>query len=702
MATNIEDKNIYKSGNNLYIKSGNTFYRVPDAETLQDLVFQKGYSDTRKEVPANAVIENFSNSTKIMSDTGTAHFKGGDNGTLIKFAEDPDGEGPMSTSTVYHVDPTTNKIRPILSETAFNNAFKEDLQSVVARNGIATVSLNSLGKNGPFSGYQILSNDYGIKDNGKYVDPPTEPDLEKLKSLYGKTSNSDLNKKSFQIMDGFLNIIGGDPTTGISKDLLSSISNDKNLMTLYIGAFAYGGYTLSDIYRDIKRRELVKQGDTSLNGLKIIDESTNSSSYYGTPTGAAAKGNSLLTPPEYIGDLNPEILNNSVFKLPSEAFEILVPPLDPNSKVGQEELDKIKSIYHDALLQQAQASTDQEKIAADYNYNAIKNELEKSYKIKLSDNANEAWNQINSLSAQASGSGLVNSGIHDEAVNRYLADRRKSDERSRVDLATKENENRRIQLLNYGTPAEINALSEEEKVKYGLKPSAETAQWYSYDNLKKLYPDLSDDEINKYKNSIIDEYGNYRSVIFQKLNTTKLGILDKKKTFQLGSVQVDPDTGKVVGGSGALLKKALEEEKAAAPYTQQETFSKPNDVTTTTTTTTAAPIKTPTYTPPKNSTYISNESELQKYRDQLAKSGVAQTDWNKYITKQPDNKLYFTSPTTTTPKPVVPTNSNTYIKNEAELQGYRSKLAKAGIAQPYWGDYITKGTDGKMYWNNKL
>ena len=49
-----EDKNIYKQGNDLFIKRGDTFYKIPDTATLKDYVFNKGYIDSRLDLPANA------------------------------------------------------------------------------------------------------------------------------------------------------------------------------------------------------------------------------------------------------------------------------------------------------------------------------------------------------------------------------------------------------------------------------------------------------------------------------------------------------------------------------------------------------------------------------------------------------------------------------------------------------------------------
>jgi hypothetical protein len=244
-------------------------------------------------------------------------------------------------------------------------------------------------------------------------------------------------------------------------------------------------------------------------------------------------------------------------------------------------------------MQQAEATTDREKAIADYNYEKLKEDISKKYKIALSDNANDAWGQINSLGTAAAQRGLANTGMGQEPIDKYLTGVRKQDQRNRETQLSEEEASRRAQLIKYGTPEEIAALSDEEKEKYGFKPSAETSQWFSTENLKNLYPDLSDQEIANYQSSILDSNGNYMSEIYQKLALNKLDIGEQKKTYQLGNAQYDTTTGRVTGGSGLLYKKALDEEKAYQEFSKADPFSKP----TTSTTSSASTIS------PSNSNY---------------------------------------------------------------------------------------------------
>lgn len=66
---------------------------------------------------------------------------------------------------------------------------------------------------------------------------------------------------------------------------------------------------------------------------------------------------------------------------------------------------------------------------------------------------------------------------------------------------------------------------------------------------------------------------------------------------------------------------------------------------TTSTTSSSANASTPTSTTGRW-TYISNEADLQSYRNQLASLWIPQSEWSKYISKWSDWKMYFTSPTT--------------------------------------------------------
>jgi len=240
-----------------------------------------------------------------------------------------------------------------------------------------------------------------------------------------------------------------------------------------------------------------------------------------------------------------------------------VPPFDPNTPEGQAEMDKIKTAYHDVILQSLEAKNAQEQAAAKYNYDLFKKEINKNYNIALSDNATEAWGQISGLGDQAQQRGIYGSGIIKEMRDKYLASVRKTDDRLRQEKLTKEDEEKRQYYLNNATPEEINALSQEEKEKFGLVPDAETAAFFNMDNLKSLYPDTPESELQLYADSII-ENGNYKSKLYQQLFSNKFLI---QEGMGFGDI-IEGEGIKDIKLEKAKEAAALKEEKAYAPYTK--------------------------------------------------------------------------------------------------------------------------------------
>ena len=491
---------------------------------------------------------------------GEAFFKGGDLGSLIRFEEDPDGSGPQSTSTVFWVDPKAKDLVPILSEEAFNNHFTETLEQVAARNGIQDVSVAFLNDGMPLAGYTPLGDQQGIQSNGKR--PPTSitVDESKLINRYGQPLDEESQEWAYnKMIHPWLKMVESDPSAEVSAELVNEIRDDQNLLALYISAVVYGNYQLPDIYRDMKRRQLVKDGNTELQNLKVIDEAMSADEYYSTTQGSAARTHPSLTPPDTIGGLSLETLQSPIFNLPDEVYEALSPPFDWTTSEGKLEMEKVKSAYHDVMTKQLEATTEQASLLAKKEWDEFKEDMARNYGIRLSDNANQAWGQIQQLGTTFSDRGIRGSGIHQQALDKYLQDVRKTDERSREQRLTTEDRQERQYYLTSATPKEIAALSEEKKIAYGLKPSADMAQWFSLENLKKEFPNRSDEELKAYSESIIDPGGSLRSDLYQNYSTDKQNLLQSKKEFQLGMI---------------LDEKSADEEKAYREFTKSDPFSK--------------------------------------------------------------------------------------------------------------------------------
>lgn len=543
---------------------------------------------------------------------GEAFFTNPEKGALIMFTSDVDGDGPANTSTVWHVDPKTKKIRPILSESAFIAATGEPVADVMKRGIIKRVSTQALNPGGVLAGFTPLTENEGIRDDGTYLAPQVDNSQQNIENRYGKQVDEKFNTEAFKTIDGLLTMIKGDSKSGVSMDVINAITSDPKTLASYMNAFAYGGYNLSDIFRDIKRRELVKQGRTDLANVKVFDTEKDAATFYATPEGSSVKTNPDLTPPRFIGDIDVSLFDNPIFKIPAEAYSVLVQPFDWNSEAGQEEMNKIKTAFHDVVLQQLSAQTARDKALADYNYKNLTDAIAKKYGLAISANATEAWNQLSNLGKATAGAGIYGSGIAEEAMDKYLSDIREKNNLLRENQATEEEFKRMENILKYGTSEEIAALSDEDKVKFGLKPTQDVINFFSKENLKAQYPGLSDEQIDAYRNSMIDEQGNYRSDLYQTLYKNKYGtmaglsvpeggVIPSKKEYQLGSIQVDKDSGELIGGSGALYNKALEEEKAYKEFTQGGAFEKPIE-----TVTTPAPTKTPSMSSDSSTWTIAN------------------------------------------------------------------------------------------------
>lgn len=91
----------------------------------------------------------------------------------------------------------------------------------------------------------------------------------------------------------------------------------------------------------------------------------------------------------------------------------------------------------------AEADTEQARAYAQDDYNKFVKELNKQYGIKLSDNAKTAWDQLQNMFSGASAKGLANSGIFNEAMDKYLQDVRTTDQRNREAKITDEEKRKR-------------------------------------------------------------------------------------------------------------------------------------------------------------------------------------------------------------------------------------------------------------------
>jgi len=381
---------------------------------------------------------------------------------------------------------------------------------------------------------EILNYKYDIDQNGSSVEQPTGTQSSLgssgVGSIYGK------EKFPVEVEEWAGNLIGTIFTSVKNKDQISDDTFNETVMdsanlAKYMSALLYGGYNMGDIYREIKAQDL---------GIdeKGFDESMVASEWYKTPEGVAALANSSTTPSNDLLGMDSDLFKYSIFQIPGKAFSTIIEPIDVNSQEFKDEAENIQASYYDIMMQNQEASTEQEKALADNNWKMFKESLEKKYDIQLSDNSRVAWGQLKEMMSGYSERGIGQSGLLEEAMDKQLTDVRRSDQLMRDAKIDEKEIEQRNYLRASGSTQEIGAFineSAENRQKaqdWGLIPSQEILDWYKPENLKALYPDMSDEEINSISTMMVDENGFYRSNVYQNLYANKYGLGEQKKTYQ--------------------------------------------------------------------------------------------------------------------------------------------------------------------------
>lgn len=435
----------------------------------------------------------------------------------------------------YLVDTTSKTIRPFASDQAVVHAFPGITADHIVTLTPAQVSLG--GMFGANNGYQILDSKYAIQNDGKFLSQDASPS--QLQARYGQPINTNAEQDAYMVLDGVMGAISGNPNGGIPSAFIDTLKTDKSALAFMISAMAYGGYTANDAVSDIKRRYLVSQGDTSLSTVTPISATQDRTTYQKTDAGKQALSNPKLTPPVSLGDLDPSIMKLPIFQIPAEAFKTLIPIMNPDTQEFKDAVSKIQDAYHDVILQQLSATTEQQKAVADANWASFKSSAEKQLGITLSNNALDAWTQIQNARQQFANNGISGSGLENESVDDYLKRVRSQDNQSREYTHSQEDSQQALYYQKYATPQQVKDLIASDPAKaqsYGLVPSADIKNAMSFSTLKAKYPSLSDKEINDYIASVLDENGNYRSSLYQTYMTNQLSTKSAEQTYKEGMV----------------------------------------------------------------------------------------------------------------------------------------------------------------------
>lgn len=471
------------------------------------------------------------------------------NGSLVKF---PD------SSTVYLVDPSSKILVPFTSQAQFEEYFGENIDD--AWNSIATIEH----EDPRIADYEVSTETFGSDWSLPEVDTTSKT----IANRYGQALSEDNNIKAFSVLDSFLGLLKADPTnTGIDVMTIDNILNDKKQLAKYVSALAYGGYTLDDIFKDVKIQQMKTNGDTSLGDAEAISYEKNKSSYSGTDAYKTLSSNSNLQMPATIkGITDTGLLDLNIFQMPEELYKELVPIFDPTSEEGKALVDSIKTQWYDQMELQINAETAQDKAQADTAYKDWVQNIEQTYGIQLSSDIDKARNQLDQMSASQGNSGLSGTGMGLEQQVKYLKQMQRSIQANRLSHLTAKEQQEAKFYQTTASPEEIAALvakdqasgkprDEWRSVKLGLVPDTETVNSLSLEALKTKYPDADEQSLKNMRSSIVDDNGNFYSTLYKTkakslygdATTGSMGLYSDKRLYQEGKAE----------------SKASEEEKQA-------------------------------------------------------------------------------------------------------------------------------------------
>lgn len=399
---------------------------------------------------------------------------------------------------------------PFTSDEAVNNFFQgkytlqelKDLGKIVVRPTSSLSDPNSI-----FYNSRLVKNTDGIMSDG------TMPLNEAVKFRHGKEIDVQAERRAKELLyRTFSDIVEKDPN--FSQDYFdNAFENNKQYLAKYVNALAYGGYSVPDIYMDIMAHNKRVEGDPMFANYKGLSSTHNANDWKANNSdyNFLIDGQKQIVLPDMEGyNWDWRALGMSLWDIPDKAFKLALTPkeLDFTDPDTLAEIEKIQTFLSDTAIEMAESDNKRDIAAAQYNWNQLKGDIEKSLNIQLSDNAYDAWNQLESLKSNMSQRGLTNSGVYNRLMDKVMQDGRRAAQRVRDAALDQKDRELRMHLMN-GTSADIEKFIEEhgheKAVEWGLVPDEETLAFWDIENLKETYTNTSEKDLLEMKNIILGE-----------------------------------------------------------------------------------------------------------------------------------------------------------------------------------------------------
>ena len=226
----------------------------------------------------------------------------------------------------------------------------------------------------------------------------------------------------------------------------------------------------------------------------------------------------------------------------------------------------VESATFDVANLIANATTDQEHAVAASQWQSVQKQAQDQLGLQLSNNALQAWNQVQQYKTDAGNRGISGSGIEAQEMDDYLRTVRAQDQGTRT-MAADSKEARDAQYYtSSASPAEIQALikSNPEKAKqYGLIASDIQKQSLSPEGLKARFPKLSDEDAQVMSRQVLDPSGNFQSTLYRN-NASTQGTNIQNQTK--------------AAGDAVLTAGTQAQDKARLPFDTTQPFTKSSTV----------------------------------------------------------------------------------------------------------------------------
>lgn len=443
-------------------------------------------------------------------DTGTNH--------LIMFSDDPTADVTTGVDTVWIWNSNEHSINgrnysgsliPLSSPEAFAKftGGQMTIEEAKELNMVTTLPTSELtNQQSRFYNARLVKSINGIGDNGKM------PLKEAVAYRYGQEIDEVMEERAGNLLFGvFQGLVEDD--NDFSQKYYDNAFENPLYQAKYRNALAYGGYEVLDIYMDIMAHNKRAEGDPAFANYTGINSSLNASAWRDSSDDykqLTSDNPPIKLPDDTNLNWNWTDLKSTLWDMPDEAYSLGVSPteIDINDPETMAKIEEMKTLTEDLAIQMAEADNEREVAAAKYNWGILKEDIEDQLNVVLSDNAYSAWQQLDTIQSSMSERGVINSGIHNRAMDELMQQRRRADQRYRDDNDAKMDAQTRDYLLNNpGDLAEIDDAMEEygkDKLReWGIIPDQRTLDFFNMDNLKAMYPDVPEKELQNYIDTML-------------------------------------------------------------------------------------------------------------------------------------------------------------------------------------------------------